>query len=83
VALVGKIAIPFPIQSCSKSIVSYPEFTQRLILAWHYLGGLFHSLSSHQLTLPTSKRHLSHLPRLALVVSLFSSRFDTVKLEPL
>ena len=45
-ALVGEIAIRFLSNLAQESIVSYPEFTQCLVLVWHHLGGSFHSLSA-------------------------------------
>ena len=54
VALVGETTIRFLSNLVQESIVCYPEFTQRLILAWHDLGGSFHSQSP-------ALTHLSYL----------------------
>jgi len=61
IALVGETAIRFLSNLVQQSIVSYPEFTQRLILAWHDLGGSFHS-QSPALTHPSYLQTPSFMP---------------------
>ena len=75
VTLVGEIAIRFLSILAQKSIVAYLEFTLRLILAWHHLGGSFHSLS-----LPPT--HSSYLQTPSFISHTICSCSELFKLSP-
>ena len=74
VAQVSETAIRFLSILAQDSIVSYPEFTLRLMRVWHHLGGSFHNLSPP----PT---HLSALQSTSFIPHPISSCSELFKLS--